>query len=162
MARPKTANKPSARTKLPTKPLGAPVRKAGWPEVLTLTEAAAYLRVPEAEVVRLVGPRGLPGRLIGSDWRFSKTALDQWLRTPPGPSTKESLLALTGVWKDDPDVEDMLKEIYRPTRPTYDRGRSMILLDTDILTLWLVGHTLVSKRVLGSSEDVATTVVSRY
>jgi tRNA(fMet)-specific endonuclease VapC len=37
----------------------------------------------------------------------------------------------------------------------------MILLDTDIMTLWLMGQPLVSKRVLGSSEDVATTVVSR-
>jgi tRNA(fMet)-specific endonuclease VapC len=37
----------------------------------------------------------------------------------------------------------------------------MILLDTDILTLWLLGQPLVSKRVLGSSEDVATAVVSR-
>ncbi len=37
----------------------------------------------------------------------------------------------------------------------------MILLDTDILTLWFLGQPLVSKRVLGSSDDVATTVVSR-
>ena len=120
MARPKTAKRPLARTKLPTGAQAAPVREAEWPEVLTLAEAAAYLRVPEAEVVRMVGPRGLPGRLIGSEWRFSKTALDQWLRTPPAPSTKESLLALTGVWKGDPDVEEMLREIYR------QRGRPMI------------------------------------
>lgn len=119
MARPRTARKPSARTKLPTRTQAAPVPEAGWPEVLTLAEAADYLRVAEAEVVRMVGPRGLPGRLIGSEWRFSKTALDQWLRTPPAPSTKESLLALTGVWKDDPDVEGMLMEIYR------QRGRPM-------------------------------------
>jgi len=37
----------------------------------------------------------------------------------------------------------------------------MILLDTDILTLWLMGQPMVSKRILGSSEDVATTVVNR-
>jgi tRNA(fMet)-specific endonuclease VapC len=37
----------------------------------------------------------------------------------------------------------------------------MILLDTDIMTLWLMGQPLNRKRVLGSSEDVATTVVSR-
>jgi excisionase family DNA binding protein len=87
--------------------------------VLTLAEAAAYLRVPEADVVRMVSPRGLPGRLIGSEWRFSRTALDYWLRTPPEPSSKESLLALTGAWKDDPHAEEMLKEIYR------QRGRPM-------------------------------------
>jgi excisionase family DNA binding protein len=91
--------------------------------VLTLAEAAAYLRVPEAEVVRMVGPRGLPGRLIGSEWRFSRTALEQWLRTPPGPSTEESLLALAGAWKDDAHVEEMLAEIYRQRgRPMTEQG----------------------------------------
>jgi excisionase family DNA binding protein len=87
--------------------------------VLTLGEAAAYLRVAEADVVRMVGPRGLPGRLIGSEWRFSRAALEHWLRTPAGPSSRESLVALTGAWKDDPDAEEMLKEIYR------QRGRPM-------------------------------------
>ncbi len=119
MARPNTLKKTSTRTKLPTGTLATPVRGAGWPEVLTLAEAAAYLRVAEDELVRMVGPRGLPGRLIGSEWRFSKTALDEWLRTPPGPSTKESLLALAGAWKDDPAALEMLQEIYR------QRGRPM-------------------------------------
>ncbi len=125
MPRPKTRTKPSARANQPTKtvvtPSGepSPVRAAGWPEVLTLAEAAAFLRVTEADVVRMVGPRGLPGRLIGSEWRFSRTALDDWLRTPPEPSSRESLLALAGVWKDDPHADDMVKDIYR------QRGRPM-------------------------------------
>ena len=37
----------------------------------------------------------------------------------------------------------------------------MILLDTDILTLWLMGHLVVGKRVLETSDLVATTVVTR-
>lgn len=125
MTRPKTGTNPPPRTTraAPTRATPgdetAPVLNQQLPEVLTLTEAAAYLRVAEAELIRMVGPRGLPGRLIGSEWRFSKTALEQWLRTPPGPSTKESLLALTGAWKDDPHAEEMLKEIYR------QRGRPM-------------------------------------
>ncbi len=125
MPRPKTRTKPSARANQPTKtvvtPSGepSPVRAAGWPEVLTLAEAAAFLRVTEADVVRMVGPRGLPGRLIGSEWRFSRTALDDWLRTPPEPSSRESLLALAGAWKDDPHADVMVKDIYR------QRGRPM-------------------------------------
>ena len=121
---------PRSKTKLAKGPKNAKTTNAapfsepppaadGWPEVLTLAEAAAYLKVPEADVVRMVGPRGLPGRLIGSEWRFSRTALDHWLRTPPEPSTKESLLALTGAWKDDPHAEEMLNKIYR------QRGRPM-------------------------------------
>jgi hypothetical protein len=37
----------------------------------------------------------------------------------------------------------------------------MILMDTDILTLWLLGQPRISRRVLGTSEEIATTVVSR-
>jgi excisionase family DNA binding protein len=131
MPRPKmkTKTEPNPRVNRPAKDpptrdvKTSRVQAAEWPEVLTLAETAAYLRVPEAEVVRLVGPPGLPGRLIGSEWRFSRAAVQEWLRTPPEPSSRESLLALTGAWKDDPDVDDMLKEIYqRRGRPMTEDG----------------------------------------
>ena len=114
-----TGSNKATATKATSSSEPPPLRPTEWSEVLTLAEAAAYLRVPEAEVVRMVGPRGLPGRLIGSEWRFSRTAIERWLQAPPQASTKESLLSLTGAWKDDPDVDDMLKEIYRR------RGRPM-------------------------------------
>jgi excisionase family DNA binding protein len=88
-------------------------------EVLTLTEAAAYLRLPEEEVVRLAQMQDLPGRLAGAHWRFLKTAIQQWLSSPPPKTNKEALMALAGIWKDDPYVEEELKEIYR------QRGRPM-------------------------------------
>lgn len=37
----------------------------------------------------------------------------------------------------------------------------MILLDTDIMTLWLTGHPEIGKRVLETSDLVAITVISR-
>jgi excisionase family DNA binding protein len=88
--------------------------------VLTLAEAAAYLRLSEADVLRLVNEQGLPVRRLGQEWRFLKAAIQDWLRsgTPP-KSNKEAWLELAGVWKDDPYLEDMLKEIYQ------QRGRSM-------------------------------------
>ena len=48
-------------------------------EVLTLPEAAAYLRLSEATVLDLVHADDLPGRLAGNEWRFLKAALQQWL-----------------------------------------------------------------------------------
>jgi excisionase family DNA binding protein len=96
-----------------------PASPVAWPEVLTLAEAAAYLRVSEAQIMNMVGPRGLPGRLVGSEWRFSRAALQQWLGSPVVPSSRESLLALTGSWKGDPHAEEMLQEIYQ------SRGRPM-------------------------------------
>jgi len=37
----------------------------------------------------------------------------------------------------------------------------VILLDTDIITLWLLGHARLAERVLGTTELVAITVVTR-
>jgi excisionase family DNA binding protein len=81
-----------------------------WPEVLTLAEAAAYLRVPEAELARTAGSQGLPGRIIGSEWRFSRDAIQDWLRLP---SMKHRLLQSAGSWKDDPYLDELLREIER-------------------------------------------------
>src|SRR5689334_23086711 len=69
-------------------------------EVLTLAEAAAYLRVSEAEVVRLVQQQDLPGRLIGTEWRFLKPALQDWLRASPPPGSGEAVWSVAGAWKD--------------------------------------------------------------
>jgi excisionase family DNA binding protein len=91
--------------------------------VLTLAEAAAYLRVPEDEVVRLVRQQELPGRLLGTEWRFLKCALQDWLRAPPPKGSKEAILALAGAWKDDPYLDEEVKEIYkRRGRPMTEDG----------------------------------------
>ena len=108
---------PIAHERVPPAPgEPAPSRAAVWPEVLTLAEAAASLRVSEAELGQVAGSLGLPGRRIGAEWRFSRAALQDWLRQP---SMKERPLHLAGVWKDDPYLDEMLKEIYR------QRGRPM-------------------------------------
>ena len=77
-------------------------------EVLTLPEAAAYLRLPESEVTRLIETQNLPGRFTGSEWRFLKSALQEWLGTPT--RRKRGILAHIGAFKDDPDVEAMARD----------------------------------------------------
>jgi excisionase family DNA binding protein len=86
---------------------------------MTLAEAAAFLRVSEDDVVSAVHLQELPGREIKGQWRFLKSSLRAWLATPTMPVGNEALLASIGAWKDDPYVEDELKEIYRR------RGRPM-------------------------------------
>jgi excisionase family DNA binding protein len=81
--------------------------------VLTLSEAAAYERVAESEVQRLAEIRALPGRQIGGKWRFLKARLQNWLRTPTAASAKEALLALAGLWRDDPDIEQIVRDARR-------------------------------------------------
>jgi excisionase family DNA binding protein len=130
------------------------------PEVLTLIEAAAYLRVPEDALREMAAKRMIPARQIGEEWRFLKAGLQDWLRrgSPPGEqwpfgppwfenppwelliaelerrlllkfisleqgrregNSKQRLLELAGTWKNDPTLDEMLKEIYR------GRGRPM-------------------------------------
>lgn len=84
-------------------------------DVLTLPEAAAYLRVSAEDVLAMMGPEGLPGRKFGPEWRFYKGALQDWLSQPP---KKRGILYHAGRIKDDPYAEEMLRDIYaRRKRP---------------------------------------------
>lgn len=49
-------------------------------EVLTLAEAAEYLRVANEKLADLATEGGVPARRIGGEWRFLRRALDDWLR----------------------------------------------------------------------------------
>src|SRR5438105_3171152 len=85
-------------------------------DVLTLEEAAAYLRVGAENVLHMAVTENLPGRKIGTEWRFLKSALREWLSPCPRNS---GLLGQLGKIKDDPYIEDMLADIYaRRGRPS--------------------------------------------
>jgi excisionase family DNA binding protein len=49
-------------------------------EILTLEEAAAYLRVSEDALRAMVGDDAIPAQKIGGEWRFLKRAVNEWLR----------------------------------------------------------------------------------
>jgi hypothetical protein len=94
-------------------------------EVLTLAEAAAYLRVPEKDVIAAVSTQALPGRVLNGEWRFSRTGIQQWLcvSQPPPQRRNAAMIAMAGAWKDDPYLEDMVEEIYRKRgRPITEDG----------------------------------------
>ncbi|MGA9722697.1 MAG: helix-turn-helix domain-containing protein [Candidatus Binatus sp.] len=48
-------------------------------EVMTVPELAAYLRVHDSTIYRLLKRNALPGFRVGSDWRFLKSSIDGWL-----------------------------------------------------------------------------------
>lgn len=48
-------------------------------EVLTLEEAAQFLRVSEATVYQLARSGELPARKVGREWRFVRSRLRAWL-----------------------------------------------------------------------------------
>jgi excisionase family DNA binding protein len=55
---------------------GAP---ASVPEIMTLSEAAAYMRVGEEDVLAVIQSGELKARKIGTSYRISKKAVDEFL-----------------------------------------------------------------------------------
>lgn len=104
---------PRAQKKPRTKPAIAIGPALG--EVLTLTEAAAYLRLPEKDVIAAATAQGLPGRLVGGEWRFLKGAIQQWLSAsqPTAEMQKAAMLSVAGTFKDDPDLFPILEDAMR-------------------------------------------------
>jgi excisionase family DNA binding protein len=47
--------------------------------VLTLEEAAEYLKVHPATIYRLLKSRTIPAFKIGSDWRFNQESIQRWI-----------------------------------------------------------------------------------
>jgi excisionase family DNA binding protein len=116
MPQARTKPKKSASKPTPAASANGPLPSA---EVLNLAEAAAYLRFTETEIVQLVHDQALPGRQVGGQWRFLKSAIQDWLSTPLKRGSREAVLSSAGSMKDDPYLMEELKEIYRK------RGRPM-------------------------------------
>jgi len=89
-------------------------------DVLTLEEAASYLRISAEDLLQMVCEHGLPARKIRNEWRFLKSSLQDWLRVPWAGARKERFWQQHfGALKDDPNLEMMVDEIYR------QRGRGV-------------------------------------
>ena len=52
-------------------------------EVMSLNELATYLKVSKSTLYKLVQQREIPGQKVGKQWRFHKSAVDDWLRANP-------------------------------------------------------------------------------
>jgi len=49
-------------------------------EVMTLPEAAEYLRISKSTLYALAQRGEVPCKKVGRRWRFSRNALDRWLQ----------------------------------------------------------------------------------
>lgn len=67
--------------------------------VMTVQEVAAYLKIAESTVYRLVKEHRLPGRKVGGAWRFSRSELERWLANPVDDGSPTS--QLTSEFQDD-------------------------------------------------------------
>jgi excisionase family DNA binding protein len=51
---------------------------AAQEEVFTIKELSEHLRVHPTTIYRLLRQGRLPGFRVGSNWRFNRTAIEQW------------------------------------------------------------------------------------
>src|SRR5713101_1404723 len=75
-ARPRLPSVPGSSSSLEGLPMST---AADSQEILTLSEAASLLRASPEDIEQLATQQRLPGRRIGTQWRFSRTALLSWL-----------------------------------------------------------------------------------
>jgi len=58
-------------------------------QVLTVDELAVYLKISRSTLYKLLSEGRVPGQRVGRHWRFSKEAIDSWLKEPGTRNSKE-------------------------------------------------------------------------
>lgn len=48
-------------------------------DIMTIREAAKYLKIGEKTAYRLAAEGTLPGFKVGGSWRFRKNEIDRWI-----------------------------------------------------------------------------------
>jgi len=81
--------------------------------VMTLAEAAQFLRLSPKFIQEKVETGEIPVHRLGRMQRFSRAALEGWLR---GPNSRRALLEQIGAFKDDATFLPMIEKIYKERR----------------------------------------------
>jgi Helix-turn-helix domain len=92
------------------------------PNILTLEETAAYLRLSPATVVQRAVQGDIPGQHIDKTWHFLKTEIDYWQQTH---DKRAILLKQAGALADDDTLEKLQSEI--------DHARQQLTFEADNL-----------------------------
>lgn len=89
------------------------ISSAKYPPVMTLAEAARFLRLPPKYIQEKVKTGEIPGQRIGRAWRFSTAALASWLRFQ---NTQRALRKQISAFKNDEAFLPMIEKIYKERR----------------------------------------------
>jgi excisionase family DNA binding protein len=101
--------------------------------ILTVTELSEYLHVHRTTIYRMLREGNLPGFRIGSDWRFSFDAIEQWQRDhtntiPEGGAINSPGAPPTPIDRDGFVIGDSALEVPRsqplPLRRKRPSGRA--------------------------------------
>jgi excisionase family DNA binding protein len=70
--------------KSPSNPIQAMAQATSSDQIFTIKELSEHLRVHPTTIYRLLRQGRLPGFRVGSNWRFSREAIEQWEREQAG------------------------------------------------------------------------------
>jgi excisionase family DNA binding protein len=75
-------------------------------KLMTVKEAAVYLRVGKKTIYRLLKQGKIPATRIGQQWRFSKVLIDEWLHQKPAENRANILVV---------DDEEIIRSLFKKT-----------------------------------------------
>lgn len=97
-----------------------------FPEILTIEQAAELLQVSTRTIQRLVKTGEMPGRQVGTQWRFHRDRLLEWVRgNEPKPNKSMPQAEMIKLWADKTGLDlpqpliDFQQEVLR--RSTEDK-----------------------------------------
>lgn len=106
-------------------------------EIMTLEELADYLRVTKKTVYRLLEKHSIPSTRVGHQWRFTKEAIETWLR-----QNSSGIAARILVVDDDESIcslfQDSLQQLGHVVTTVIDSAKGLELAkenDYDLIFL---------------------------
>ncbi len=73
-------------------------------ELITVEEAADYLRITKRTIYRLLKRGNIPSTKVGRQWRFDKASIDEWLQRNSAQAKATILIV---------DDEETIREIFK-------------------------------------------------
>jgi PTS system nitrogen regulatory IIA component len=129
--------------------------------LLTIKQVAAYLRLNERTVLKLVSEGAIPGVKIGNQWRFRKATIDTWLDDqmlgvtprqvdPPRPSAApRHMLDLASCFQP----EHIISELAAQTKTTVVEELALLASRLGLVRdkTWFVGALIERENVMPSA-----------
>jgi hypothetical protein len=91
-------------------------------EILTLADAAAFLRVSESGLKVDAAAGRVPGRFVAGEWRFVKGTLFAWLSQPEARLSAQSPPIIPPLIEETPEEHEAFLASIRAYRDEIDRA----------------------------------------
>ena len=96
-------------------------------KLMTVEEAAGYLRVGKKTIYRLLWQGKIPATKVGQQWRFNKASIDEWLRQKPAEIGANILVV---------DDEETIRSLFKMTLE--ELGHKVVAAETGLKGLELL------------------------